>query len=224
MTDYGVIIKAAQGELSMKNAAREQAFPLSRTAIRQCANAIRATHRGEFEAATELLAEARRLVYTMMTTLAEHPDILYAGFVGDAQKELAEAAITLAVIGGHDIPTPADLAIDWPPYLNGLGEAIGELRRHLLDELRRGHIPRSEALLIVMDDMLGVLMSLDFPDAITNNLRRTTDSARGIIEKTRGDLTLVAVQTQLAWQMQHISTQLGEGQVPVNGPSGDDVA
>lgn len=203
--DVSGIAHEAQVALQTKHGAREAALPKSRAAIRCCANAIRATHRGDFAQAEALLTEAHQLLGAMTTELQPHQDVFHAGFVADAQKEFAEAQVTLAIIQGAPLPTPAALGIEWPPYLNGLGEAVGEVRRHLLDELRHNRFEQSEALLQAMDAILDVLTALDFPDAITNNLRRTTDAARGIAEKTRGDLTLATVQSRIAQQLAQVA-------------------
>jgi translin len=208
LADLADLAQAAQTAFKTKHAARELALPKSRSAIRHCANAIRAIHRDDFSTAQALLHEAATALGEMRHDLAGHPDIFYAGFVEDAQKEYAEAAITLAIVQDQPLPVPTDLAVDWAPYLNGMGEAIGELRRHALDALRRGDYAASERLLQAMDDMFGVLTALDFPDAITNNLRRTADVARGIIEKTRGDLTTAAVQAHLSDQLTRLAAQL----------------
>jgi translin len=208
MADLEALSQAAQTALALKHAARERALPKSRAAIRLCANAIRAVHRTDFAQAHALLGEARTLLAEMQSDLRDHPDILFAGFVEDAQKEFAEANVTAAIVQGQPLPAPDDLGITWAPYLNGLGEAIGELRRHTLDLLRLGRFAQCEALLSAMDDMFAVLTSLDFPDAITNNLRRTTDAARGIIEKTRGDLTTAALQAQLGAQLDRVAQRL----------------
>ena len=183
--------------LGLKHAARERALPRSRAAIRACANSIRATHRQEFEAAANLLAQARTLLDGMAEDLLDHKDIFYAGFVQDAQKEYAEAATFAALAQSRPLPLARELAIDWAPYLNGLGETVGELRRYILDQLRRGNYDTCEALLRHMDDIYALLITIDFPDAITGGLRRTTDAARGILEKTRGDLTIAVGQAQL---------------------------
>ncbi len=208
MADLEALSQAAQAALALKHAARERALPQSRAAIRLCANAIRAVHRAEFAQAHALLGEAHTLLSEMHNALHDHPDILFAGFVEDAQKEFAEANVTAAIVQGQPLPAPEDLGVTWAPYLNGLGEAIGELRRHTLDLLRQGRFAQCEALLGAMDDMFAVLTSLDFPDAITNNLRRTTDAARGIIEKTRGDLTTAALQAQLGAQLDRVAQRL----------------
>ena len=187
--------------LALKHAARERALPKSRTAIRYCANSIRATHRQEVALARELLAQASALLIEMAVDLRDHQDIFYAGFVQDAQKEYAEAATFAALTQNSPLPLADELSIDWAPYLNGLGEAIGELRRYVLDQLRRGNIESCETFLRQMDDIYALLTTVDFPDAITGGLRRTTDSARGILEKTRGDLTIAVGQAQLEHAM-----------------------
>ncbi|HTI15239.1 MAG TPA: hypothetical protein VL461_11835 [Dictyobacter sp.] len=194
--------------LSLKHAAREKALPKSRTAIRYCANSIRAIHRQEFEKATGLIAQAATLVREMDSDLQDHRDIYFAGFVQDAQKEYAEAVTFLALTRHQLLPKPSELAISYAAYLNGLSEAVGELRRYLLDQLRRGNVESCEQYLGYMDDIYAILISVDFPDAITGGLRRSTDAARGILEKTRGDLTAAVIQSQLQRSMRSLEERL----------------
>ncbi len=182
---------------SAKDAAREKVLPLCREVIRYCSQAIRATHRQEFDQAKELLGSARNLLDKVEQTITGCSELGFAGFIRDAQKEFAEGSITLALVVGKPLPSPDELRVDAAAYLNGLGEAVGELRRHLLDSMRRGDLSRGEELLCAMDDIYSVLVTMDFPDAITGGLRRTTDMVRGVLEKTRSDLTLVIRQKDL---------------------------
>ena len=182
---------------SAKDAAREKALPLCREAIRHCSNAIRAVHRQEFDQAKELLQSARNLLDEAEQAIAAHSELSNTGFIRDAQKEFAEGSITLALVTGNQLPDPGELGIDSAAYLNGLGEAVGELRRYLLDRMRRGDLSRGEELLSAMDDIYGILVTMDFPDAITGGLRRTTDVVRGVLERTRSDLTLAIRQKDL---------------------------
>jgi translin len=180
-----------------KTAAREQALTASRSAIRSSANAIRAVHRGEADKASELMGEARAALDRGLAAVESHQDVRYAGYLQDAQKEYAEARITAALVAGKEIPDPDDVGVEPAPYLNGMAEAIGEIRRHILDLLRAGETERGEELLTAMEDMYAVLVAIDYPEAITMHLRRSTDIARGIMEKTRGDLSLSLVQKDL---------------------------
>lgn len=178
--------------------ARERALPAARRAIRACANAIRAIHREEWENAHRLMDEAKAAIDEGLEAVRDHPQIRFAGYLQDAQKEYAEARITEAVVtGAEPLPTPEELGVEDAPFLNGMAEAIGEGRRHILDLLRHGEVDRGEAVLSAMDDMYYVLVSMDYPDAITGNLRRSTDVARNLIERTRGDLSIAIVQRQL---------------------------
>ena len=207
----------AQGvheRFTAKHQAREQALPLSREAIRHSANAIRAIHRHDEAAARTLLDQARDRAHRAAGALAEYPDILYAGFVHDGQKEYAEAALVIALVCGDPLPQPRDLGVEDAAYLNGLGEAVGELRRFLLDSLRGGDMAECERLLGVMDDLYALLVTIDYPDAITSGLRRTTDVARGILEKTRGDLTVAARQHQLERRMAEFQSALAQAADP----------
>jgi translin len=191
------IAEEALEALEARHRVREGALELSRHLIRHSANTIRAIHRGEFEQARKMLEEGRELVEQFNTDLAEEQSIYEAGYVQDALKEYAEASITFALMAQEPIPGPADLEIDHPAYLNGLAEAMGELRRSILDLMRAGDLTRSEELLRVMDEVYGVLVTVDFPDEITRGLRRTTDMVRGVLERTRGDLTMAVRQQRL---------------------------
>ncbi len=182
---------------SAKDAAREKALPLCREAIRHCSQAIRAVHRHEFTQAKELLQSAGKLLNEAEQNVAMYSELSNTGFIRDAQKEFAEGSITLALVTGKQPPDPGELGIDSAAYLNGLGEAVGELRRYLLDSMRKGNLSQGEKLLSAMDDIYNILVTIDFPDAITGGLRHTTDAVRGILERTRGDLTLVMRQKDL---------------------------
>ena len=183
--------------LKEKDEARERMLPLCRDAIRYSSNAVRAVHRQEFELAVELLRSARSFLTDAGKAVNVNNELGNTGLIRDAQKELAEANITLALVTGKPIPEPAELGVDVAAYLNGLGEAVGELRRYLLDSMRKGDLSRGEELLSAMDDIYSALVTMDFPDAITAGLRRTTDMVRGVLERTRSDLTLAMRQKDL---------------------------
>jgi translin len=209
--DLDPIEKWARTELDRKNTAREQALRWSRELIRACANSIRAVHRRDFAAAEELLGQAHALNDQMCALLAQMQDVYWTGYVQDAQKELVEARCTLALVKGSALPDPAELGIAPAPFLNGLAEAVGEMRRYVLDMLRRGEVDGCERLLGAMDDIYSLLVTLDYPDALTGGLRRTTDSTRGILEKTRGDLTLALRQEALVAALQSTERAVGDG-------------
>ncbi len=178
-------------------AAREQALPAARRSIRASANSIRAIHRLEFDRAAALIEESRAALVDGLEAVRDHPAVRFAGYLQDAQKEYAEANITLSVVQGGPLPTPESLGIEDAPFLNGMAEAIGEARRRVLDLLRTREVDEGERLLGEMEDMYGLLVTIDYPDAVTLNLRRSTDVARSLIEKTRGDLSIAFVQRDL---------------------------
>lgn len=177
------------------SAVRDTAIGRGRQLIRLSANAIRALHRGED--ATSLLAEARSLMHDLANDTRPYPNVYWAGYVQDAMKEYAEAEITAALIRNEDIRNPESLQVEDAAWLNGLAEAASELRRDVLDALRHDDLARAERLLDAMDTVYGVLVTVDFPDAVTGGLRRTTDQFRGVLERTRGDVTLSMRQSRL---------------------------
>ena len=195
--DLGPLASSFQRRFEEKTAAREKALSSARRSIRSSANAIRAIHRRDFEQAEQLMGDSRSALDTGREAVAEHLDVHFAGFLQDAQKEYAEARLTHAVVKDAELPSPEELGVELAPYLNGMAETIGEGRRAILDLLRGGEVGESERILAAMEDMFYVLVSIDFPDAITGNLRRSTDVARGIMERTRGDLSITLVQRNL---------------------------
>ena len=207
------VSEAIRGRFDARMQARERALPASRQAIRCCANAIRAIHRGEFALAHRLMNEARAAIDDGLEAVASHPDIRFAGYLQDAQKEYAEARLTEVVVnGGKDVPTPDELGVEDAPYLNGMAEAIGEARRHVLDLLREGRVDDGDAVLLSMEDLYSVLVTMDYPDAITGNLRRSTDVSRSLLEKTRGDLAVARVSQDLHDALErHARDVRGEG-------------
>lgn len=189
--------EAAHDALELKHRAREVTLQASRKAIRSCGMAIRAVHRREYHEARELIAVAAAYLAETDVALEGHPDVRYAGFIHDAKKEFAEANLTLAFVADNPIPTAGELGVEVQAYLNGMAEAASELRRQVLDCLRREDEPEAERLLAVMDAVYGLLITIDYPDALTSGLRRSTDALRAVLERTRGDVTTALVIARL---------------------------
>lgn len=179
------------------DAGREKAFVASRQVVRVASTCIKSVHRGEFDEARKLLEETAGLSRGMVSALEDCQELRWGGFVSDAQKEYAEAAITLAVICDEPLPSPEELEVDFAAWINGLAEAAGEFRRHVLDLIRQGDLERAEAFLEAMDDIYHTLMTFDYPNAINLGLRGRSDAARGFVERTRGDLTNALRQSRL---------------------------
>ena len=188
--------------------ARDEVLSQARTLTRYCANAIRAVHRDEFDVARENLEQASSIASSFQTDLVEYPDLYYAGYTQDALKEYAEANIVYALVIDKELPSPQELGLENAAYLNGLAEAVGEFRRRCLDILRQGYSKDAERLLNHMDDIYAILITMDYPNAITGGIRRQTDIVRGITERTRGDLTLSLRQEHLEQTMQRLESRL----------------
>jgi translin len=207
LSDLGAELRRGFDE---KTAAREAGLAGSRNVIRSCGNGIRALHRGEIESAQGLIEAAQSELEEARRMLRGHDDMLMAGFVHDAEKELTEARITFALVTGAAFPTPEEVGVPPAAYLKGMAESIGEMRRHILDLMRQGELARCEDLLGSVDDMYYVLVSMDYPDGITFGLRRLTDVARSIIERTRGDFTTSTIQSSLREALQRHGSLLEE--------------
>jgi translin len=203
------IIDQINHNFEIKNAVRDRTLTRSRELIRYCANSIRATHRGDDAQAQTLLRAARDVAGQMLAETRPYSDIDCAGYTQDALKELAEAYLTRAIIQGEPLPTPEELEVEYAAYLNGLAEAAGELRRFALDALRRGQVQQAEKILGAMDDIYSMLITVDFPGALTGGLRRSTDMVRGVLERTRGDVTTAVRQEAMKTTLQSFEQRIG---------------
>jgi len=205
MNEFNEIVESTRKVFDERTKVRDAALVQARQLTRVSALTIRAIHRGDKDEAYGLLNEARQLVLTLQRELADYPDLYHAGYTQDAIKEFAEASLTCALIENRRLPRPEELEIEHATYVNGMAEAIGELRRRCLDILRQGYSVEAERLLNTMDEIYNFLVTLDYPDAITNGLRRQTDLVRGIIERTRADLTLSLREQHLQEALQRFS-------------------
>ena len=219
MDRFSIISETVHQVFDVRNQARDKALTNARQVIRQSSQAIRAIHRMEVENANHHLAEALLLVNNLKRDLADHPDLFYTGYTQDALKEYVEATITCALIQNQEIPLPSEIEVEPDVYLNGLAEVVGELRRRCMDILRQGYSDDAERLLGLMDEIYALLITVDYPDALTNGLRRQTDLARGIVERTRGDITISIRENRLTEAMRQLSKQLLHEDLPEIEPS-----
>jgi len=202
------IAERIRASFEKRTQARDRALAQTRTLIRHCSHAIRAIHRDEQDTASENIKQAKELVSLLQSELGQFGDLYHAGYTQDALKEFAEASILYSLVLFDQLPDPESLNVGEATYLQGLAEVAGELRRRCLDNLRHGDTHQAEKLLDYMDEIYAILITMDYPDAITGGLRRLTDIVRGVTERTRGDLTISLRQYQLEQRLKELEQQL----------------
>jgi translin len=208
MDNLDTIIERIRATFTARNATRDLTLGRSRELIRFCSLTIRAVHREEFAEAEQLLSTAKQAAAAMKADIAVHPELYYTGYTQDSLKELTEACCVFAIVQQQPIPTPEEIEVDEAAYLNGLAEAASELRRRALDLIRRDRVEEAERMLTAMDDIYAQLVTIDFPDALTGGLRRTTDTLRAVLERTRGDLTTTLQQEKLQKALRELEKRL----------------
>jgi translin len=201
-TELVELIDQARHQLAGVNAAREVGLAACRRAIRAASSSIRAVHRLQPDLVVAFRTESEAAIRDAQRALAPYPMIAFAGFLHDAEKEYAEAVLTAALVAGEPVPDHQALDVGLPAWLNGLAEAASELRRHLLDRLRAGETSMAERLLASMEDVYDALVAVDYPDAVTGGLRRTADSLRAVLERTRSDVTTTLLQVRLQYALE----------------------
>ncbi|MGB1249345.1 MAG: haloacid dehalogenase [Candidatus Promineifilaceae bacterium] len=203
------ITDSIRDQFEAVQAARDLALKRSRELIRICAKAIRAMHRSEWDSAEAQLQTAHDAAKVLIDGVKDYPALYFAGYTQDSLKELVEASLVSALMQDRPFPTPQELNVEGNTYLNGMAEAATELRRRILDMTRHGYSTDAEVLLEKMDEIYSYLVTFDFTDSITGGLRRRTDTVRGVLERTRGDLTTTYRQTQLETALKALETKLG---------------
>lgn len=199
----------AREQLEAIHADRERAYTTSREVVQAASATIKAVHREEFDEARAQVQRTKELYERMMKAVKASPEIGFGGFVGDAAREYAEAALVLALIADNELPGPDEMGVDSADWLNGLGDTVGELRRHVLDLIRHDQVDEAEKYLAMMDEIYQTIMSFDYPQAVTKGLRTRSDQARGAVERTRGDLTNALRQSRLERRMRQLEEALG---------------
>jgi translin len=213
MTFFDTLAEKTHQDYETRHQVRENALKQTRLLTRCSANAIRAIHRDERDAAEENMQAGRKIVDDLKKSVEPFPEIYFSGYTQDALKEFVEARLTIAFLNNEDLPMPEDMGIEYATYIRGLAETIGEMRRRCMDILRQGYSDEAERLLSLMDDIYAILVTLDYPDAITYGLRRQTDMVRGIIERTRADLTLALREQRLQQSLHDFENRIiGNGQ------------
>jgi translin len=210
MDNLDTIIEKIRATFTERNATRDLTLGRSRELIRFCSLTIRAVHREEFAEAEQMLNTAKQAAAAMKADIAAHPELYYTGYTQDSLKELTEACCVFAIVQHKPIPSPEEIDIDEAAYLNGLAEAASELRRRALDLIRRDRVDEAERMLTAMDDIYAQLVTIDFPDALTGGLRRTTDTLRAVLERTRGDLTTTLQQEKLQKALREMESVMRE--------------
>lgn len=179
---------------------REIAYHDARNLRRMSVQAVRDAHRGRFDDAKKLLEECKELAGKLVTSSVRF------GFVEEAHQEYAEAAFTIALLLGEGIPTQAELNTDERGYMLGLSDTVGELRRHILNLMVQDRLDEAKEFMDTMDEIQGMLMKFDHTDAVVP-VRRKQDQIRGILERTRSDLTNMICQKRLE---RRLAKQSGE--------------
>ncbi len=205
MQNLQATIEQIQIELDEKDAVREIALKSSRSITRLCRDIIHGIHLRED--VSTLMETAEEEVLSLRSLLTEHPDLYASGYVETAFQEMAEAEILNSLLSDSPLKRPAEMGISSTAFILGMGDVIGELRRAVLDALRQGKVEDAVRLLDHMESIFAALMRFNYPDAILA-VRRKQDIARGILDKTRGDVALAIQSRALEEKMDEMNRRL----------------
>ena len=190
-------------EFDKLNDIREQSLKLSREIIKSCSKSIRNVHRNNLDEAKQHLDKANNNYKKLQTSLKDIPELRFTGYVNDSERELIEAFLVYEFEKNNVLLEFSKMNVSASNYIQGLGDAVGEWRRKVLDKLRKLEIEEGEKYLDLMESSMEILNELDYPDALTGGLRRYADTARAIIERTRSDLTNAIVSESLRKELKN---------------------
>lgn len=191
------IFDGIRKEIEEDDKVRERSLPLARSAVRKCSESIKLSHRGEYQAARKSLEDANELITQAKVEMEKSVFLDKSRILDTAYQELAEAMNVLSILENNMLSTPEVFDIPSRAYLTGLADTIGEIRRATLEKLRNDDVTKATQYLSLMENIFEELTSFDFPNALVPDLRRKCDVARGIIERTRADVTTAVRQNRL---------------------------
>ncbi len=206
------IAEGIRAQLDATDRAREEALVFGRNLTRNSASAIRLIHQGRLREAEEAIRADAEALREFRAQIAPYPEIATAPFLMDGEKEHVEARVTLCLADGRPWPLPDEIGCPPAAYLNGLAEGATEIRRQVVDRIRRGETASAEAILARMDEIYGILMTFDYPDAVLWGLKRRLDTVRGVVEKTRHDMTTAIRQDRLEEAMRRLESRIASSE------------
>ncbi|WP_457619607.1 hypothetical protein [Methanopyrus sp.] len=190
-------IEDIRGELDALDEARDEAQVVLRDLHKLSSEAVYEVHRGNLEEARRRLDEAAELVSKLHDLLGDFPELLRTGFAENHLQEYAEAEILYSIVKDLRAPSPEEINVSPRAYLLGLLDAVGELRRIVVDALREGDLDRAEEFLGIMEEIYSLTMTFDYPRSVVPNLKRKQDVARSLLEKTRSEVTIAGKTEEL---------------------------
>ncbi len=168
--------------LDEKDKVREQAIKMSRDIIRVSSDIVTLVHSGNTEGAAQLVNKLKDIVVGFSKLVEPHSELRHSGFVNNALAEYVEAMMFFNFVVKGRVPTLEELGVHYVPYLLGLCDFVGELRRHVMDLVRVGSFDRAFEILELMEGIYEILRKLDYPDALVPGLRHKVDVMRRLID------------------------------------------
>lgn len=184
------VLQQIKNDLMQKNDIREETHESMRKTTSLSKQAILLIHQKKYKEAEEYLAEAENKISSLKALSKEYPEIIYGGMFSAALQEYSEARIFFTLIKEDRFVSPSEIKVPSVDYVLGLADVIGEYRRLALDDLREDKVKKGEECLKIMDEIFIQLLALDEAYMLVPGLRHKSDTARRIIETTRGDITV----------------------------------
>jgi translin len=198
------LVKRGAEELRLRDKALDTVMARARRARILSKQAILKLHTDEKSEAKKRLEEASSLIVKMNEIIKKNPELARFDQVSAAKEEYSEASIIMSLMKSGEFPDPTELGVPITSYLLGLGDVPGELRRQALDALRVGNMETAEARLSMMEEIYLSLMTME-EAPLLKGLRRKMDITRGVIERTRSEVTAEAGRRKLRESVERLT-------------------
>ncbi|MCD6227324.1 hypothetical protein J7J90_02405 [Candidatus Micrarchaeota archaeon] len=190
-SDVNIELDSIIKDLTRKEKALDKILSMNRETIRLCAKGIKLVHQGKMKDAKPLITK----ISSKLKVIRSH-GIEFQNYYHQVEQEYAEFVIFYNLVLGKQPPDYKKMKITYTSYLTGLMDCIGELRRYMLDSIRRKDIKTAEHMFNLMEELYNATLPLHFSRALLPNFKQKQDVSRRQVEFARSELTYAMVSMQ----------------------------
>ena len=182
--NFDKVFDSIRVQLDKLDADREKILRSNREIIRSCSQIIESIHRNDLKDIETKIKETRESIAEIEKNARKTENVIRKNYLTTVNQEFTEAVTFFHYATGKEIPTYQELNVNPYEYILGLADLVGELKRMVLNSIRKDDYDKAEEIYEFMDELYQKLFSLDYPSGMLPGFRKKVDVARNIVRRT----------------------------------------